>query len=203
MRSSVTIPGTTRDTIEEVINLRGVPVRLLDTAGVRDSQDDLEREGIARTRKSLQTADLLLHIADHNAPRPQDFAERVTDQPTIVLLNKSDLPEHPDWKNEDALRISCLTENGLSGLEEKIIETITRGNLRAQNAVAINTRHRDCLRRALESCNRARDAMKDAPALEFISVDLHDALKAVGEVIGEVGTEDILDSVFSQFCIGK
>ena len=198
-----TIPGTTRDTIEEVINLRGVPVRLLDTAGVRDSQDDLEREGIARTKKSLQTADLLLHIADRNASRPRDFAERVSDQPTIVLLNKSDLPEHPDWKNEDALRISCLTENGLSGLEEKILETITRGNLRAQNAVAINTRHRDCLRRALESCNRARDAMKDAPALEFISVDLHDALKAVGEAIGEVGTEDILDSVFSQFCIGK
>ena len=73
MRSSATIPGTTRDTIEEVINLRGVPVRLLDTAGVRDSQDDLEREGIARTRKSLQTADLLLHIADHNAPKTAGF----------------------------------------------------------------------------------------------------------------------------------
>ena len=197
------IPGTTRDTIEEVINLRGVPVRLLDTAGVRDSQDDLEREGIARTKKSLQTADLLLHIADRNAPRPREFAERATDQPTIVLLNKSDLPEHPDWKNEDALRISCLTENGLRGLEEEILEKITQGNLRAQSAVAINTRHRDCLRRALESCDRARDAMREAPALEFIAVDLHAALHAVGEVIGEVGVEDILDSVFSQFCIGK
>jgi tRNA modification GTPase len=197
------IPGTTRDTIEEVINLRGVPVRLLDTAGVRDSQDDLEREGMARTKKSLQTADLLLHIADRNAPKPREFDERATDQPTIVLLNKSDLPEHPDWEHEDGLRICCLTENGLRGLEEKILETITQGNLRAQSAVAINTRHRDCLRRALDSCDRARDAMSDTPALEFIAVDLHAALHAVGEVIGEVGTEDILDSVFSQFCIGK
>jgi tRNA modification GTPase len=197
------IPGTTRDTIEEVINLRGVPVRLLDTAGVRDSQDDLEREGIARTEKSLQTADLLLHIADRNAPKSRDFAERATDQLTIVLLNKSDLPEHPDWKNEEALRISCLAENGLRGLEEAIVEKITRGNLRAQSSVAINTRHRDCLRRALESCHRARDAMNAAPALEFIVVDLHAALRAVGEAIGEVGVEDILDSVFSQFCIGK
>jgi tRNA modification GTPase len=197
------IPGTTRDTIEEVINLRGVPVRLLDTAGVRDSQDELEREGIARANKSLQTADLLLHIADRNAPKPREFDERVTDQPTIALLNKSDLPEHPDWKNEKALRISCLTEDGLHGLEEEILAKITKGNLRAQSAVAINTRHRDCLRRALESCERARDAMRNAPALEFIAVDLHAALRAVGEVIGEIGVEDILDSVFSQFCIGK
>ncbi len=198
-----TIPGTTRDTIEEVINLRGVPVRLLDTAGVRDSHDDIEREGISRTKKSLQTADLLLHIADRNAPRPRDFAEHALDQPTIVLLNKSDLPEHPDWKDESALRISCVTEDGLRGLEETILEKITQGNLRAQNAVAINTRHRDCLRRALELCDSAREAMKDAPALEFMAVDLHAALRAVGEVVGEVGTEDILDSVFSQFCIGK
>jgi tRNA modification GTPase len=197
------IPGTTRDTIEEVINLRGVPVRLLDTAGVRDSQDDLEREGITRTKKSLQTADLLLHIADRNAPRPHGFDELATDQATIVLLNKNDLPEHPDWKNEKALRISCLTENGLQGLEEEILAKITKGNLRAQSSVAINTRHRDCLRRALEACDRARDALSAAPALEFIAVDLHAALHAVGEVIGEVGIEDILDSVFSQFCIGK
>jgi len=197
------IPGTTRDTIEEVINLRGVPVRLLDTAGVRDSQDDLEREGMARTKKSLQTADLLLHIADRNAPRPREFDERASDQPAIVLLNKSDLPEHPDWKNKAGLRISCLTENGLRGLEDEILQKIAHGNVRAQSAVAINTRHRDCLRRALESCDRAHEAMRDSPALEFIAVDLHAALHAVGEVIGEVGVEDILDSVFSQFCIGK
>ncbi len=196
-------PGTTRDTIEEVIKLRGVPLRLLDTAGVRASQDDLEREGINRTMRSLRTADLLLHIADRNAPRPRDFAEDASDQPTITLLNKSDLPEHPDWKDEKARRISCLTEDGFRDLEETILETITQRDLRAQSAVAINTRHRDCLRRALESCDRAREAMKNAPALEFIAVDLHAALHAIGEVIGEVGVEDILDSIFRQFCIGK
>ena len=197
------IPGTTRDTIEEVVNLRGVPVRLLDTAGVRVSEDELERAGIARTRQSLERADLLLHIADRNAPKPLDFDERVSEQPGILLLNKSDLPEHPDWKDADALRICCLSENGLRGLEDKILEKITSRNLRAQSAVAINTRHRDCLRRALQSCDQVREALRDSPELEFISVDLHAALRAVGEVIGEVGTEEILDSVFSQFCIGK
>ncbi len=91
-------PGTTRDTIEEVINLRGIPIRLLDTAGLRDSQDELEREGIARTERSLATADLLLHVFDRNAPKPAGFDQNPADRIELVLLNKSDLAEHPDWK---------------------------------------------------------------------------------------------------------
>ena len=195
--------GTTRDTIEETVNLDGVPIRLLDTAGLRASASELEREGIARTEKSLQLADLRLHIADRNAPRPSHFEERADNGSEIVLLNKSDLPEHRDWKHFEALRISCATGEGLPELEKEILARITKRNLKPESTVAINTRHRDCLRRALESCNRARMAMRDRLTTEYVAVDLTEALRAVGEVIGAVDVEQILDSVFGQFCIGK
>jgi tRNA modification GTPase len=197
--------GTTRDTIEEVINLRGVPMRLLDTAGLRISADAVEREGVARTEKSLQSADLRLHIADRNAPKPADFQVRSENGngAKIVILNKSDLPEHCDWNGVEALRISCLTGEGLSQLEKEILARITKENLCPESMVAINARHRDCLRRALESCNRASEALRQGTAPEYVAVDLKDALRALGEVIGAVDVEQILDSVFSQFCIGK
>ena len=204
--------GTTRDTIEETVNLEGVPVRLLDTAGLRTSESEVESKGIARTEKSLQLADLRLLIADRNAPKPPHF--NGTDLPAvasaeaaasneIVVLNKSDLPEDKDWKSFPALRISCLTGEGLPELQTEILARIRQQNLRPESAVAINTRHRDCLRRALESCDRAGAAMGEGLSAEYIAVDLDQALRAVGEVIGIVDVEQILDSVFSQFCIGK
>ena len=196
-------PGTTRDTIEEAINLRGIPIRLLDTAGLRDSTDELELEGIARTERSLATADLLLHVLDRNAPMPADFEEHSTDCIELVLLNKSDLAEHADWKSHDALRICCLEENGLRGLEEAILARISQNHLRPENALAINTRHRDCLRRALDSCELASSTMKAGLAPEYMAVDLRAALRALGEITGAENVEEILDSLFAQFCIGK
>jgi tRNA modification GTPase len=195
--------GTTRDTIEETVNLDGVPIRLLDTAGLRASESEIEREGIARTEKSLQLADLRLHIVDRNAPRPPHFDQRAGDANEIVVLNKSDLPENSDWKNFRALRISCVTGEGLSQLQREILARITRQNLRPESTIAINTRHRNCLRRALESCDRARVSLGQTLSAEYVAVDLNDALRAVGEVIGAVDVEQILDSVFGQFCIGK
>ncbi len=195
--------GTTRDTIEETVNLRGIQVRLLDTAGFRTSASDIEREGIARTERWLRQADLRLHIVDRNAPRPVHFRESAVNGNEIVVLNKCDLPEHSDWKNFKALRISCATEEGLGELEDEIIGRIGKHNLRSENSVAINLRHRDCLRRALEACDRARAGLDQTLSLECLAVDLNDALRAVGEVIGAAGVEQILDSVFSQFCIGK
>ncbi len=196
-------PGTTRDTIEEVINLQGIPIRLLDTAGLGDSTDELEREGIARTERSLAIADLLLHVLDRNVPKPAPLQENPTDQIELVLLNKSDLPEHPDWKNHDALRISCLEENGLRGLEKAIIDKVSQHHLRPESALSINARHRDCLRRALESCELARATMNSSLAPEYMAVDLRAALRGVGEITGEENVEEILDSLFAQFCIGK
>lgn len=194
--------GTTRDTIEETVNLRGIPVRLLDTAGLRTSTSETEREGIARTERSLTQADLRLHIIDRNAPRPPHFKEAANGN-ELVVLNKSDLPEHADWENFSALRISCTTEKGLDELEHEIVARIGKHNLRPENAVAINLRHRDCLRRALDACDRARSGMAEGLSSEYLTVDLKEALSAVGEVIGTVGIEQILDSVFGQFCIGK
>jgi tRNA modification GTPase len=197
------IPGTTRDTIEEVIKLRGIPIRLLDTAGVRDSDDRLEREGIARTERSIATADLLLHIVDRNAPKPAGFGMHSRDQVELVLLNKRDLPEHSDWKNYDALRICCLEEDGLQGLEEAILARVTENRLRPESTLAINVRHRDCLRRALESMETARSSMKAGMAPEYLVVDLRAGLRAVGEITGAENVEEILDSLFGQFCLGK
>jgi tRNA modification GTPase len=204
-------PGTTRDTIEENVNLEGVPIRLLDTAGLRASESELERESIARTVRSLQLADLRLHIADRNAPKPAHFNSRKlsefngeADKPDeIVVLNKNDLPEHNDWKAVPALRLSCITGDGLPELQKEILARIRQQYLRPESAIAINTRHRDCLRRALECCDLARTALADGLSGEYVAVDLDQALQAVGEVIGVVDVEQILDSVFSQFCIGK
>ncbi|HEY2140288.1 MAG TPA: tRNA uridine-5-carboxymethylaminomethyl(34) synthesis GTPase MnmE [Chthoniobacterales bacterium] len=196
-------PGTTRDTIEEVINLRGVPIRLLDTAGLRESADEIEREGMKRTEKSLEGADLLLEVLDRSVPKPPGFGENGTNQARIVLLNKKDLPEHPDWRDVDALRICCLSATGLEGLEEAIAAKIQAQHLRPENAVAINARHRDCLRRALASCDLATGTMETRFAPEYVAVDLRAGLAALDEITGAADAEEIRDALFAQFCIGK
>jgi tRNA modification GTPase len=129
--------------------------------------------------------------------------ERICDLNEIVVLNKSDLPEDSDWKDFHASRISCLTGDGLPELKKEILARITKQNLKPESTVAINARHSDCLRRALEACNRARTAQGQGLSPEYAAIDVDEALRALGEVIGIVDVEQILDSVFSQFCIGK
>ena len=194
------IPGTTRDTIEEAINLRGIPVRLVDSAGLRESPDPLERAGMERTERLREAADLLLHLVDASAARPANFAESDRE---VLVLNKADLPEHTDWISSAAPRISCLREDGLAGLEEELFARIGGSHLEAESSVAINTRHRDCLRRALESCARAEETFREKHSLEYVALDLRAALSAVTEVIAAESDDAILDSVFAQFCIGK
>ncbi len=198
------VPGTTRDTIEELVNLRGIALRLTDTAGLRaTTADAIENEGIARTERSLAHAALVLHVVDASEPKPAQFDAQTSESTTLLLLNKSDLPEHEDWKNCDALRISCTAENGLIGLEEAILAKVSEQRWDVPSAVAINARHRDCLRRALAACNEARGALEQNFAPEFVAVDLRGALQAVGEVVGHTDVEQILDALFATFCIGK
>ncbi len=183
--------------------MRGVPLRLVDTAGIRGSHDELERAGIARTEQSLEAADLVLHIVDRSEPKPIGFMEPSVDASSILLLNKSDLPEHPDWSDSNALRLSCISENGLEGLEQAILDRLGETHIRAENSVAINMRHRDCLRRALEAADHAAETLARGYSAEYAVVDLRAALAAVTEVIGSAGDDAILDSLFAQFCIGK
>ncbi len=152
---------------------------------------------------NLDGVPIRLHIADCNMPKPPHFEERVLDANEIIVLNKSDLPQNNDWKDFHAVRISCLTGEGLPGLQKEILTRITKQNLKPESPVVINTRHRDCLRRALESCDGAMTAQTEGLSSEYPAIHLNEALLAVGEVIGVVDVEQILDSVFSHFCIGK
>src|SRR5213595_623341 len=131
------VHGTTRDFIEERINLRGIALRLFDTAGLRPPENLVEREGIARTQRTLETADLRLHIIDASGPRPRDFA---TSPDEFLILNKSDLAEHADWSSTDAIRISCKTSAGLPNLADEIYRRIGGAKLSAESPVAINAR---------------------------------------------------------------
>jgi tRNA modification GTPase len=197
-------PGTTRDTLEELVNLRGIALRLTDTAGLRAGGGDaVENEGIARTERSLATADLVVHVVDASAGKPAHFDRPPADRPELLLLNKCDLPEHADWANCDALRICSIRENGLASLEKAILAKVGEQRWDVQSAVAINARHRDCLRRALAACDEARSAFAQNLPPELVAVDLRGALQAVGEVIGHADMEEILDALFATFCIGK
>ena len=192
--------GTTRDSIEERINLRGIALRLFDTAGLRAPENLVEREGIERTQRALETADLRLHIVDANAPRPGDFK---TDANEMLILNKSDLPEHGDWSEKDAIRISCKTGAGLRELADEIYRRIGGAKVSAESPVAINARHREELRRASEAIARATGAIDAAATPEMFAIDLHEAQRAIEELLGGGDEEAVRDVIFSQFCIGK
>jgi tRNA modification GTPase len=196
------IPGTTRDTIEEVINLRGIPLRLSDTAGLRDSSDLIEREGMARTLQSIERADLVLRVADGSV---EDSGRRDAEaRNEILILNKIDLGEHDSWRGSDAVRVSCKTNAGLDALADAIFSRVMGGRVNAADvSVAINARHQACLKNAERFCGAARPAIADGLSAEFIAVELRAALDAVGEVVGKADTEELLGKIFSTFCIGK
>lgn len=195
-------PGTTRDTIEEVINLRGIPLRLVDTAGVRESSEPVEREGIGRALREVGRADLVLRVFDASREKmnPQDPKT----PREILILNKTDLGEHASWRGVGASRISCVTTAGMDALAETIFERVMGGNVAAgDTGVAINARHQACLKTAAQFCGAARQAIVGKLSAEFISIELRAALDAVGEVVGKVDSEELLGKIFSTFCIGK
>jgi tRNA modification GTPase len=192
--------GTTRDTIEEQIDLRGVALRLFDTAGVRMPENLIENEAIERTQRSLQIADLRLHIVDASVPRPSDFT---TNENELLILNKSDLPEHPDWSANAVIRISCKTGDGIPALEEAIFQRIGGARLRAESARAINARHYEQLVRAREAIDRALAAIDSDATPEMFAIYLREAQHTFDELLGAADEEAVRDKIFSQFCIGK
>ncbi|MDD5351093.1 MAG: tRNA uridine-5-carboxymethylaminomethyl(34) synthesis GTPase MnmE [Chthoniobacteraceae bacterium] len=196
-------PGTTRDTIEEVINVRGLPLRLIDTAGVRAAHDAVEREGIARTLRHLERADLVLHIVDASQPRPGE----ALDPARLLVLNKIDLGEHPSWAGAAGVRVSCLESAGPRGIDplaEAIAGRVLGGGFAGGDvSIAINARHQACLQNAARFAQAARAALADGLSAEFVALELHSALDAVGDMVGRVDTEDLLGKIFSTFCVGK
>ncbi len=199
-------PGTTRDVIEEVINLRGIPLRLVDTAGVRESEDEIEREGIARTQRQVERADLVLNVVEAQQERGVALANRGSGEPrydALLVLNKSDLGEHASWAGVEAVRISCATGAGFDDLADAIERRLLGGAAQRDWTVAINARHQACLEQARKFLDAARGAFDDGLSPEFIAEELRAALNVVGEIVGKADAEELLGVIFGRFCIGK
>ena len=197
------IPGTTRDTIEEFASLRGIPFRITDTAGLTDTADAIEREGVERARRAMERADVIVRIAD------------VTQNPSfepheceILALNKVDLIDQETIARQltaaGSVAISCLTGQGLDQLVDMIVAKACRDRPRdAPMLAAINARHQACLQRARSRLQEAGDKLRNRIDPELVAVPLREALDAVGEVVGAADSEEILGEIFGAFCIGK
>jgi tRNA modification GTPase len=204
------VPGTTRDTIEETASIRGLPVVFIDTAGLREARDEIEGEGIRRSRQALEQAELVLHVLDHSEPfTPADeaFLAEFRHKKRLLVRNKVDLPARlqlPASLAETAVEVCCLTGKGIERLKDAIKERIWSGEIKSEMLeVMINSRHQDALRRARAATLRTVEALRAGQTLELAALDLRIAVNAVGEIVGKTTTEDLLDLIFSQFCIGK
>jgi tRNA modification GTPase len=210
------IPGTTRDTIEETANIRGLPVVFIDTAGLREARDEIEVEGIRRSHESLQKADFILHVFDNSEPlteADEKYLREFAGKKRILVRNKMDLPAKLKLPAEvaqtgiSALQtadVCCITGKGIDALKDAIKNLVWSGEIKTEMLeVMINSRHQDALNRARESTSRTITALRTGATLELAAMDLRMAVNAVGEIVGKTTTEDLLDMIFSQFCIGK
>ncbi len=206
------IPGTTRDVIEEIINIDGLPVRIIDSAGIRESRDEIEQEGIRRSLEKLTLADLVLFIVDGSAPVDQqdrDLLQAIAGKRCITVVNKADLPqvliEGDVAAGEQTVRISSKNGTGIDQLRSAIFHSFVSDQvLTSRDHLAITSaRHRDILARALSGLDRFLLQLSSGASGELLAIDLRDGLAAVGEITGETTPDTILDMIFSSFCIGK
>jgi tRNA modification GTPase len=194
-------PGTTRDLIEATCSVRGLPLRLFDTAGQRDATDPVEQEGARRARELLPKAQLVLRVVAAPKPFAPPALAIPDDVPVLLIANKSDLGRHASMP-DDAIPLCALTGAGLDALEEKIEVALLGGGER-ETPLTINARQDATLQRAVDALDRAQNAVRDHLGLELLSIELRDALHELAEVIGETTNEDILTRLFQNFCIGK
>jgi tRNA modification GTPase len=204
------IPGTTRDTIEETANIRGLPVVFIDTAGLREGRDEIEVEGIRRSRESLSKAELILHVLDASEPltsADEIYLAEFAAKKRILVRNKTDLTKKlnfPEKISAPIVDVCCLNGQGIEALKDAIKNLVWAGKIKAgMLQVMINSRHQEALGRARAATVRTLDALRADATLELVALDLRIAVNAVGEIVGKTATEDLLDSIFSQFCIGK
>jgi tRNA modification GTPase len=202
------VPGTTRDTIEETANIRGLPVIFIDTAGLREAHDEIEQEGIRRSRESLAKAEFILHVLDASETLTNEDKNYLTEfaaKKRILVRNKIDLPVKLVFSvASKVVDVCCLSGQGIEALKDAIKELAWSGEIKAgMLQVMINSRHQDALNRARAAALRTLEALRADVPLELVAMDLRVGANAVGEIVGKTATEDLLDSIFSQFCIGK
>jgi tRNA modification GTPase len=213
-------PGTTRDVLRESLVLQGIELTVIDTAGIRapgdirEPRDAAEVEGIRRSHDAVRDADLVLFMLDGSVAIDEadfEIADRLRNRPFITVVNKQDLAPHDDFTSLDArlvgrtsVRTSALERTGLDALKEAMIEAAWPSGLPASDAALVTqVRHRDALARAAAAMDETIAALDEKRGLELAAVDAREALDALGEIVGAVTTDDILNSIFSQFCIGK
>ena len=208
------IPGTTRDTIEESANIRGIPVVMVDTAGIHDTDDRVEILGIKRSRQAFQDADYIIMVLDGSRelmPEDVNLLHEIDSKPFLVVINKMDLRQVlsddevrsilPDC---DIVHTSIKEEDGITDIEDRVEELVFGGGLRNRESLLVsNVRHIDLLRRAGEDISRGKAMAAAGEALDIIEVDARAAFDSLGEIIGETVSDEVLDEVFSRFCLGK
>lgn len=208
------IPGTTRDVIEEYVNVRGVPLRLLDTAGIRETEDIVERIGVERSRQVLREADLILLVlnyADELTMEDEHLFEAVEGMDVIVIVNKTDLPQKINMdrvkelaKHHPVITTSLLEERGIDELEEAIAALFFAGDIESGDMTYVsNTRHIALLHNALTTIEDAIQAVEMGTPIDMVQIDLTRTWELLGEIIGESVHESLIDQLFSQFCLGK
>lgn len=201
------IPGTTRDSIEEFINIDGIPLKIIDTAGIRNSSDVVEKIGINRARDVAANAELILALFDGSRPltdEDEEIFKFIKPDSSIILLTKSDLPQinlQLDCSLQKVIRISTKTGEGIDELLAEISKKI--GKIDVEANFVRDEREADILRRAVKNLEYARETIKLNVGIDFVSIDLRAALELFGEITGETVTEDVINEIFSKFCIGK
>lgn len=203
------IPGTTRDVIEEYINLEGIPLRLTDTAGIRETRDLVESIGVERSKQSIEEADLIILVLDlsrHLSEEDHDLLDITKDRKRIILLNKEDLPKIADVPAsilEEASVISALNNFGLDRLRERIREMTLGAAAGFDETLVTGARHKEALMKAEQSLEEAVAAIRQSIPMDLVTIDVHDAWSALGEITGDTLQDDLVDKIFSGFCIGK
>ena len=208
------VAGTTRDVLEEYVNVRGVPLKLVDTAGIRETNDKVEKIGVERSRKAIKTADLVLLVLDSSNPLSDEDRQliKVTDEAKrIIILNKTDLPMQLDTDElfnlvpeDQVIRTSATEGVGLDDLKEKISKLFFGGIESNQNSVIVtNARHIGLLNQAEEALDSVLQGLKDGMPVDLVQIDMTRCWEFLGEITGDSYQDELLDQLFSQFCLGK
>lgn len=204
------IPGTTRDTIEDFANINGIPFKLIDTAGIAPSEDIVEREGILRSREKIEQSDLILLVVDASCALTEEDKMLLADtegRPRIVVMNKMDLPQNADlssFEGRAVISISAKEGLGMDKLKKTMEDFVWGGRVYPSEGVMIsNLRQKEALKDALDAVSRAVVSIQEDFSAELIAIELKDALDAIGEITGEITNNDLLEGIFSKFCVGK